>query len=392
MKKITIFNHEPLIQRNYQYYQIDELISLGYEVEYISLNNCYTNIKYNNILDSPINKEVQNYKELSKLLINYKECTCFLELPLELKTLKIFILINKHFSLIIKTNFFYQTFLLDKNSFKNKLFDYFYRIFDYKAYKSFVNLINRKLAAIVTNLLKIRLYDIVFTPGTSGHLLYEKVCNINHPDYENRKNVESVKRKYEYSVFLDCYLPYHPDLEKLNQKSINPEVYFCKMNKIFQRFENQIGTKIIVAAHPKAKYVKNEFLGREVLYGKTINLVKGAKYVLTHNSLSINFALIFGKPIYLILLNEFVISKGYEWNALRNDGRLINILSDIYKCPIITENSQIDTHLNSTENYELTLKEYLVADNTKNNAQLYIEYIERFYEKKRMDNIYSDGI
>ena len=377
MKKITIFNHEPLIQRNYQYYQIDELINLGYEVEYVSLNNCYKNIKYNNILDSPINIEVQNYEELCKLLKNYKECICFLEFPLELKTLKIFTLINRHFSLIIKCNFYYQ--LGSYRSLKFKLFDYFSRLFYYKAYESIFNLIDRNVASFIAILLNIRCYDIVFTPGTSGHFMYKKVCNINNPDYENSKNAISVKREYAYSVFLDCNIPYHPEFEMGKQKSIDPEVYFSKMNNIFQRFENETCTKIIVAAHPKAKYVNNEFLGREVLYGQSENLVKGAKFVLSHFSLSINFAVIFDKPLYLILLSEFVTSKGFEWNDMRISGNLIKSLSHYYKCPIITENSNIDIHSISKDNYEYIKDKYIIGDKYKNNAQLFKEYIERYY-------------
>ena len=118
--------------------------------------------------------------------------------------------------------------------------------------------------------------------------------------------------KYRFAVFLDEGVTGHPDYHYLN---LNPfcdhQVYFEELKKLFDILENKLDLKIIIAAHPKIDYskFKNEF-SRKIFYNKTIELVKNSNLVLSHMSTSINFAVIYNKPI--IFSTQIIMLKVLE--------------------------------------------------------------------------------
>lgn len=131
--------------------------------------------------------------------------------------------------------------------------------------------------------------------------------SINHPDYEKyvtlvTSNCGSLVSG-EYIVFIDQYYPLHPTL-----KSEDPNVdfselvspYFASLNSFFDRVEEEYHCPVVIAGHPIAKYDKNPFGGRRIMYFKTAELVQYSKAVLMHNSYSVSFVLLFDKPFCLL--------------------------------------------------------------------------------------------
>lgn len=108
----------------------------------------------------------------------------------------------------------------------------------------------------------------------------------------------------EYAVFLDEYFPYHPDflLEVVGPLHVNADNYYKGLNQFFFEIEKKMGIHIIIAAHPSSRYdLKPEcFPGFEIQKGRTLELVKGAKFVLAHSSTSVNFAVLYHKPIVFL--------------------------------------------------------------------------------------------
>lgn len=161
----------------------------------------------------------------------------------------------------------------------------------------------------------IKPYDYIFKAGKYGYFGlgigsetdYEKakIIEVNTVDYDKfllHREQPSVKTD-EYIVFLDQYLPYHPDASYLNIKTVEPEPYFKEVNDFFDRLEKQTGMKVVIAAHPKAKlYHKiNPYNNREILFNKSNDLVKDATLVLTHASTAICFPICYRKKIVLLM-------------------------------------------------------------------------------------------
>jgi hypothetical protein len=112
-------------------------------------------------------------------------------------------------------------------------------------------------------------------------------------------------------VFLDEYLPFHPDLIYTGNQSPCPsEEYYPQLRSFFGRLEAEHDVHITVAAHPRSQYEHHPdyFSGRPVIRGDTPALVQRAGFVILHASTALNFAILFEKPVI------FVSNRGIDAN------------------------------------------------------------------------------
>lgn len=111
-----------------------------------------------------------------------------------------------------------------------------------------------------------------------------------------------------YCVFLDEYFPFHPGflLKGTPKVSIDPNKYYKGINRFFDYVEDKLNLPVIIAAHPRSRYDihKNFFNNRKLIKGKTINLVAHSRFVLTHATTSINFAVLYKKPIIFTTFDQ----------------------------------------------------------------------------------------
>ena len=128
-------------------------------------------------------------------------------------------------------------------------------------------------------------------------------------DYILSQKTEVKLVDFPYIVFIDQYLPYHPDM-MLHGKNVNAQIYFKGLRSFFDKIEQDSGKKIIIAAHPKAlNYQKsNPFGERMIFYGKTNSLIKFCDGVINHYSTAISFGVIFNKPM-VIAVSDDIITK-----------------------------------------------------------------------------------
>ena len=111
------------------------------------------------------------------------------------------------------------------------------------------------------------------------------------------------KNNGKYAVFLDEDMCFHPDYKYLGiEPYCSAKKYYPDLNQFFKHFENETGLNIIIAAHPRTDYGKrgNPFNDREIIADRTVELVKYSSLVLAHMSTSINFAVLYNKPVILL--------------------------------------------------------------------------------------------
>ncbi len=132
--------------------------------------------------------------------------------------------------------------------------------------------------------------------GHSTQFVY--ASSFDYRTFIQESNSPTVSERNE-AVFLDEYYPYHPDLKGII--IIDPEAYYLMLNRFFEKFENKYGVNVVIAGHPKADYTKNNpFEGREILFGETASMVRSCKYVLTHSSTAVSFAVLWKKPVLVL--------------------------------------------------------------------------------------------
>ncbi len=134
-------------------------------------------------------------------------------------------------------------------------------------------------------------------------------------DYEQyRKIVVAPGQTGDLAVFIDQFLPYHPDFPILGAHELDDSAYYAALCRLFERIEAELGLEVVVAAHPRADYAKHPgiFGGRRVVAGRTAELIAASRLVLAHTSTAIGFAVLCRRPLMLLTSRALYSRHVYE--------------------------------------------------------------------------------
>lgn len=103
-------------------------------------------------------------------------------------------------------------------------------------------------------------------------------------------------------VFLDEGATGHPDDIILNTGPLEAATYWRSMARLFDAIEARTGLLVRIAGHPRMDYSKHldAFGGREIVTGRTVELVSRASLVVAHASTSVAFAVLFDRPLLIV--------------------------------------------------------------------------------------------
>ena len=336
IKKIIYFIESLFCQRDFERFGIDIIKDNGFCVEIWDLTPIISPETYNkiNVLDP----------------VDYKKCNCrlFIEkakIIQDIKKLKQDTMIisimpfdYEHYFIyreLSKQNIPYAFIItnaipVNKSSStgsyffnKNRFAQFARKIkrFNLKKIKKYI--FNR----IPSSILMIQFPEFIFTGGSMSLINYKypigkntKIIWGHTMDYDlylkDLQKPSGTKFKDDkYIVFCDVYFPLHPEYIRFNIKPlITPERYYLKICKFFYKIEKETGFKVIIAAHPRSKYEEHPdyFDGREVIRGKTMELVRDSEFVLIHGSTSLNFAVLYYKPVLFLTIVKMEQSKHFS--------------------------------------------------------------------------------
>jgi hypothetical protein len=160
----------------------------------------------------------------------------------------------------------------------------------------------------------------------------KNVIEINVRDYDDTLINRSINKKdsthSNYYLFLDGYLPYHPDNAPLGL-IIQPELYFNSMNRFFSLIEKKHGVEIIIAPHPKAEYetIGNKFGGRKIIKKSTRKLIEYCDLVLLHESSALSYAICYQKEMWFLANNDIADNTGWYSDRIKH---LAELLGAVY--------------------------------------------------------------
>jgi hypothetical protein len=190
-----------------------------------------------------------------------------------------------------------------------------------------INYIARRINRYLINNTNIYpLPEILFTTIESDDISYyiekyprmrNRLVPINAYDYDNYLKYINTSQREQLTektcVFLDIAATHHSDTVILGLKKLGKEAYYNSMNRLFDNIELKTGLKVIIAAHPKSRYeeMPGVFGGREIIKGKTMELVSQSSMVVMHHSTSVSYAVLFKKPIMVVKTQEMVDADWY---------------------------------------------------------------------------------
>jgi len=117
----------------------------------------------------------------------------------------------------------------------------------------------------------------------------------------------------ELIVFIDQDVPNHVEYKMMGTPlKVDAETYYSQLRRCLSISEVALGRRAVIAAHPRSSYAPRDpcFGGREVITGRTIDLIARAALVITHGSTAVSFAVLLDKPL-LFLTNAMMSAASY---------------------------------------------------------------------------------
>lgn len=314
-KNIVYLRYLPLTLKVYNDFYVKEAINLGLNVEYWDLTSLFfkpnENIEDSSHLCSV--KKLNSYIEFETKIkdLNTLNSTLFISImTFEPRIGMLYRILTKYNCTL--SVFGRNMFPLPENSKNCRLFlmellkkIYLKKLYSYMKSLNFILMIKRG---------RIKKYDIIFLGGTFGwqgigriskkSISNSEIVKVNSDDYDNYLEVRNTntEKSEKYILFLDEYLPLHPDTQLFKIKNVTSENYYPELCDFFSRVENQFNMPVVIAAHPKAIRYKTEnfFDGRKIVFDETANLTEACDFVIAHDSTSINYPICFNKKILFI--------------------------------------------------------------------------------------------
>jgi len=208
------------------------------------------------------------------------------------------------------------------------------KLFEFVARKIIVQLIKFDLIYPKPH----RVFGIKDNPSLLGYIKKYQISkssffSINSRDYDIYLEYMKAKGKEiktdKICVFLDEDHTNHPDYFVLGDPPLNTDKYISSMTLFFDYVEKITGLSIVIAAHPKSRFSSDNhpYGNRLFVKGNTVGLIAKCKMAIAHSSTSINFPVLFCKPITLVVTSEMKKRSNIITN-IKNFARELEI-SDI---------------------------------------------------------------
>lgn len=305
--KVVYIRYLPLTREIEQKFYFEALLQAGFEVEYWDISKLYSFVpRDTECYQSQLNirqYSFHSYKELACQLKANKKALFWSIMTLEYRLWRLWWLFNKYQCkkiVLAHLPIAFGSLMTRPSLFKKNI-----------VIPRCMNL----LMKICIQARILRGYEYVFMGGAEGWrsiglmgrnmLKSSKIFPIHSMDYDNfvqlsQKNLYHSSNKY--IIFLDQYLPFHPDNMICGLVPPDPDEYYKVMNHVFDVIEEKYKLPVVIAAHPKAlKYHHfNYYGGRDVIFGKTMDLILSSELVVLHNSTSVATAIMAQKPLLFI--------------------------------------------------------------------------------------------
>jgi len=327
INKIIFLSYLPLTIQNEKIIYVPEFLKAGLEVEYWDVSSLFFDVFLSDSIDQPYVRSINNYHELKKYIreVNKSDVLFIIYIAYEFRTIRLYRILSKHNCIMGQFDRSgFPTF--QRESFKSRFIK---KILTIKLYPQYIgqiiSILNIKFGFVKSP-------HIVFAAGTEAierNRGSSVVIPVNYNDYDNFLELDSASSDllgYNYCVFLDEYLPYHPDIPIVGLASLDPEKYFKEMNSLFDKIEANLGLRVVIACHPKSDYTENPFNGRPLFKYKTMTLVKHSKLIVMHESTSISYAIIYRKPILFVYTEQYAkIYKDSGFVVMKNISEYLGV-------------------------------------------------------------------
>jgi len=337
VKKIIIIQHEPLTKRTREIFYIDELLYVGFKIEYWNMSRyLYHGMSMPDEIKEEYCVEINSRSELQDKLsqidknnnlfiVEVFDCWKYRDFYRLLKQSGCFTIKMQLYATAVIPNDRIRRFIHENLSGKIRMINSY---------------ITQRMYVFYHLIYNFRSFDVEIS--SNPQLRCVQSVNINHPDYEKalEDNNKPSLVNGEYAVFLDEYYPLHPDIRHLIDIRLNETDsynYLYLMCEFFDNVEKQFDIRIVIAAHPKSNYTNVDFGNRSVFKYKTAQLIRHANFVIMHGSAAVAYAVIFQRPLLGCYTEDYKKKTRTMYDFACNQNK-------IFGAPFI----QVEKYINST--------------------------------------------
>lgn len=209
---------------------------------------------------------------------------------------------------------------------------------------------------LVSRFARIR-YKYCFSPGTvPGGVESEHYVPINYFSAPDPADMPSLPE--HYGVYVDQGFGLHPDWLRAGLNAMDVTGLYQRLNDLFRTLEEQRNCEILIAGHPKTAGQDKFFPGRKIYFNLLEPLVRRADFVIGHDSVGLNYALMYRKPLLLCQDDTIAAIKGF-FSHYRT-GKLAELLN----IPVVELNRMTATPSPAIDEkgYGDYLRNYVVGD------------------------------
>lgn len=305
MKKVVYISYMPLSEKVERDWYLSDLSSRGVEIAYWDITRLLSpGIKGQESLEREYVVTITDYQLLKSLIAqqNVLQTNFVMMFHYEGRFNHIFTMLTRHGCRL----FFFEWGNFPVKERSNTV-RYLKKLLKPKVF--FTALINQLRGMLAQRSGLVKQFDVVFAAGMASIKKYgppTRIIPINLCDYDNYLLANDAKRLVEqpYAVFLDINLAFQSDLKIVGWDVVDPTEYERSLCRFFSMVEERFGVEVVIAAHPKACYLDSNFDGRKVLKGVSPELAKDAKFIISHHSTSISYAVLNSKPLLFIYTEE----------------------------------------------------------------------------------------
>lgn len=321
---IVYISYEPYIHKYGEDFYFKDAVEAGFTVEYWNLYAVYhSKEKASEALTHGIEKKISSFVELENQVKVYKDLAFFIfKINYSGKVFRLFRLFSIY---KCNTGFFARGALPFPHQSQSLRKKFSAKFKAFRKYSFIKNAVLNQLALQARKKKLVLPFTYVFYAGSESFpvigygynygLNLSSLIPVNSFDYDKYfllKHSHGRIVAERYCVFLDTYLPFHPDFDLLKMPKVDAEKYYSSLNRFFEYIEKLYNIKVVIAAHPKSDYENSKaYKHRLIKKNKTAELIKDSEFVITHASTSVSFAVLFEKKILFTYTDE--IKKIYEY-------------------------------------------------------------------------------
>jgi hypothetical protein len=153
-----------------------------------------------------------------------------------------------------------------------------------------------------------------------------KIIPAHSFDYERYLELRGAPRflNHDYAVYVDEDIAGHEDNAELGfDMPVSASRFYGALSRFLGDFEAAAGMPVVVAGYPSDRAAATErFNGREVVWGKTAELIRNAKVVFAHASTAISYAVLWRRPLVFLTTDEMNDSWYRPW--LESPRKILN--------------------------------------------------------------------